>query len=141
MGEGAVTSFQGLSYFHAARDSYAEFKAAFDDASPVTYVTRDDPSFLLIHGDKDDVVPVEQSEILRASLEKAAIPEKLIVVEGAGHSESFIPNYVPEILSWFETHLVRSEEPSNQRFERTRPFNSPAPSHHETQQPSSRSCP
>ncbi|KKW28881.1 MAG: hypothetical protein UY72_C0059G0008, partial [Candidatus Uhrbacteria bacterium GW2011_GWD2_52_7] len=34
---------------------------AYEDmgfASPVTYVTSDDPSFLIMHGEEDDVVPI-----------------------------------------------------------------------------------
>jgi len=33
-------------------------------ASPVTYVTGDDPPFLIIQGDSDKTVPPEQSELL-----------------------------------------------------------------------------
>jgi dipeptidyl aminopeptidase/acylaminoacyl peptidase len=54
-------------------------------ANPITYVSKDDPPFLVIHGDKDDLVPLSQSELLHAALEKAGVPSKLHVVPGAGH--------------------------------------------------------
>jgi dipeptidyl aminopeptidase/acylaminoacyl peptidase len=34
------------------------------EASPITHVTEDDPPFLLIHGERDEVVPVEQSQLM-----------------------------------------------------------------------------
>jgi acetyl esterase/lipase len=54
-------------------------------ASPVTYITPDDPPFLIIHGDKDGVVPVEQSKILDARLTQAGVPATLVIVLGGGH--------------------------------------------------------
>jgi acetyl esterase/lipase len=55
-------------------------------ASPVTYVTPDDPPFLLLHGEKDKLVPIEQSEILLAALQQADVPAELVPVKNAGHS-------------------------------------------------------
>jgi acetyl esterase/lipase len=54
-------------------------------ASPVTYITADDPPFLLLHGDNDGVVPVEQSEIFHAKLIEAGVPATLIVVHEGNH--------------------------------------------------------
>ncbi|MBM3123965.1 MAG: alpha/beta hydrolase [Chloroflexi bacterium] len=55
-------------------------------ASPVTYVTADDPPFLMLHGEKDALVPMEQSEILLAALQTAGVPAELVPVINAGHS-------------------------------------------------------
>jgi len=41
-------------------------------ANPITYVTKDDPPFLIIHGDKDVLVPHHQSELLEAALKRRA---------------------------------------------------------------------
>lgn len=54
-------------------------------ASPVVHVSKDDPPFLIVHGDKDPLVPLDQSRRLAAALEKAGVPVKLHVVEGGGH--------------------------------------------------------
>ncbi len=54
-------------------------------ANPITYVSKDDPPFLIMHGDKDELVPLGQSELLHAALEKAGVPSRLNVVPGAGH--------------------------------------------------------
>ena len=54
-------------------------------ASPVTYITPGDPPFLIIHGDKDNVVPVEQSIVLEEQLKKAGIPAELIIIRNGTH--------------------------------------------------------
>ena len=55
-------------------------------ASPITYVSPDDPPFLVFHGAKDRVVPLKQSERLVAALAAAGAPATLVVVTNAGHS-------------------------------------------------------
>jgi len=54
-------------------------------ANPITYVTPDDPPFLIVHGDQDRLVPIHQSQLLAEALEKAGVPHRFHRVEGAGH--------------------------------------------------------
>ncbi len=54
-------------------------------ASPINYVSDQAPPFLLIHGDKDDVVLLEQSEEMYAKLVASNVPTNLVVVKNAGH--------------------------------------------------------
>lgn len=54
-------------------------------ASPLTYVAKDTPPFLILHGDADDVVPYTQSVFLRDALEAAGVPVALHRVFGGGH--------------------------------------------------------
>lgn len=54
-------------------------------ASPLTYVSKDDPPFLIMHGNRDNLVPHQQSELLRDALQKANVPVTLKIIEGAGH--------------------------------------------------------
>lgn len=37
-------------------------------ASPVSWVTADDPPFLIVHGDKDPIVPIQQSTLLTVAM-------------------------------------------------------------------------
>lgn len=54
-------------------------------ASPVQYAHAGAPPFLIVHGEADDIVPVEQAELLYEALKKAgALVEKLILQNG-GH--------------------------------------------------------
>ncbi len=54
-------------------------------ASPLMYITPDDPPFLIYHGTRDNLVAVSQSELLLERLTEAGIPAELVIVEGAGH--------------------------------------------------------
>ena len=56
-----------------------------ESVSPLLHVTPDDPPTLLIHGDKDDLVKLDNSERILAAFEKEKVPCELIVIEGAGH--------------------------------------------------------
>ncbi|MBI4976513.1 MAG: alpha/beta hydrolase [Spirochaetes bacterium] len=62
-----------------------ENKDKAQNASPLTYVSADDPPFLIMHGDKDEIVPYNQSEILFAALKKAGVDVTFIPVPGEGH--------------------------------------------------------
>ena len=54
-------------------------------ASPVNYVTSDAPPFLFLQGDKDRLVPPEQTRLLHERLAVAGVPSKLVIVKNAGH--------------------------------------------------------
>ena len=56
-----------------------------EHASPVTFVTRDDPPFLILHGGQDDVVPPGVSQELYDRLQAAGVPAKLVIVKNADH--------------------------------------------------------
>lgn len=56
------------------------------EASPISHVTPDDPPFLLIHGDRDELVPVEQSQLMYDRLLQENIPAQLVIVQNARHS-------------------------------------------------------
>ena len=93
------TNFAKMSSFpstmdHDAADSpeskllgapVQEAKEAVKNADPITYVTKDDPPFLIVHGDKDPLVPINQSEILYDALTKANVKAKFRTVKGGGH--------------------------------------------------------
>lgn len=54
-------------------------------ANPITYITSETPPFLIIHGERDDVVPVGQSELLHRALVEAGVESTLMIVPGMGH--------------------------------------------------------
>jgi acetyl esterase/lipase len=54
--------------------------------SPVTYIDAKDPPFLLIHGETDKVVPVEQSRRGEAALRKAGVKVESIYIPAVDHS-------------------------------------------------------
>ncbi len=74
-------------------------------ANPITYVSEDDSPFLIIHGDRDKLVPYQQSVLLKDALEKAGVPVTFYKVEGGGHGWFRDPK-VPELTKAFlEKHL------------------------------------
>ena len=66
-------------------------------ASPVDQVRPGDPPTFLVHGAIDPLVPVSQSEELAAALTKAGVPNRLVVIPGAGHDLDF-PTETPRNL-------------------------------------------
>lgn len=54
--------------------------------SPITHVDAKDPPMLLIHGEKDAVVDVEQSHMMEARLKAAGVPVDAIYIPGVDHS-------------------------------------------------------
>jgi acetyl esterase/lipase len=54
-------------------------------ANPITYVSAEAPPFLIVHGDRDPLVPHHQSELLAAALEEAGVPVTFYTVKGGGH--------------------------------------------------------
>jgi acetyl esterase/lipase len=75
----AVRQFMGRSSQREAPDLYAA-------ASPILYLTSDDPATLIVHGTADDVVPVEQSDRLAAALDEFGIPYVYDRQEGWNHA-------------------------------------------------------
>jgi dipeptidyl aminopeptidase/acylaminoacyl peptidase len=59
--------------------------AALRAASPTTYVSKDAPPFLIVHGDADPIVPPDASRVLYERLSVAGVPATLIVVRNGGH--------------------------------------------------------
>jgi acetyl esterase/lipase len=74
--------------------------------SPITYVDKESPPTCIIHGDKDLVVPLQQSEILVAKLQEAGVPVKLIVKKDGGHPwPDFWTVDGPALADWFDRYL------------------------------------
>jgi acetyl esterase/lipase len=82
------------------RGPIQERKAEVARVNPVTYVSGDDAPFLIVHGDRDPLVPHHQSELLAAALEKAGVPVTFHTVKGGGHG-GFADPRVPELTRAF----------------------------------------
>ncbi len=82
-----------------------EHKDRVAKANPITYVSKDDPPFLIIHGDQDKLVPYQQSVLLNKALEEVGVSVTFYKVEGGGHGW-FRDSKVPELTKAFlEKHL------------------------------------
>ena len=77
------------------------------DISPVLFVSEDDPPTLLIHGDQDQLVPIGNSERIKAAFDEANVTSKLIVIEGAAHGfrGEDGERATSALVAWFDQHL------------------------------------
>ncbi|MEN6309394.1 MAG: alpha/beta hydrolase [Anaerohalosphaeraceae bacterium] len=80
-------------------------------ASPMAYVSKDDAPMLLVHGDKDTVVPIEQSQMLCEALKKADVPTEFVTLKDAGHGgQQFqTPELVSQIEAFLKSHLDKTK--------------------------------
>jgi len=76
-------------------------------ASPVTYIDKADPPFIIVQGEKDESVPNTQSKLLNASLKLAGVQSELIIVPNAPHyGEMFDAEWIRKRLFRFlDEHL------------------------------------
>jgi acetyl esterase/lipase len=72
-------------------------------ASPVFQIDASDPPILIIHGDQDNQVPINQSLELMAAYKKAGLSWQLEIVPGAGHGDSIY--YTKEFQRLLENFL------------------------------------
>jgi acetyl esterase/lipase len=79
-------------------------------ASPITYVSSDDPPFLLIHGTDDPLVPYDQSERFLAALQEEGVDALLIKVQGGGHGGFRSAELDRRIRLFFDKHLRGQED-------------------------------
>jgi acetyl esterase/lipase len=78
-------------------------------ASPVFHVDAHDPPLLLLHGDQDPQMPINQSHELEGAYERAGLNAKLVVVHGAGHGGGtfFDAEHINLVAAFLDEHLRR----------------------------------
>jgi dipeptidyl aminopeptidase/acylaminoacyl peptidase len=88
--------------------NFEKEKAA--DYSPIVHVSPDDPPTLLIHGDKDELVPVSNSKSIYEAFQQNKVKTELIIIEGAGHGFQGIAAQTANarMVAWFEQTLLKS---------------------------------
>lgn len=74
-------------------------------ASPVTYVSADDPPFLIVHGTVDKTVPIDQAIRLHEAQKKAGSDSTFIRMVGGGHGIGG-PEIESRVTAFLEKHLL-----------------------------------
>jgi acetyl esterase/lipase len=69
--------------------------------SPISHVTADSPPVWFFHGDKDPLVPLEQSRTLQRKLAAAGVKTRLVIREGRSHAFGLSPAEVREVGAFF----------------------------------------
>jgi acetyl esterase/lipase len=115
--QGTVAALMGFAYQDPALPGGARPEdpenRAYRQASPTTHVTADDAPMLLFHGDEDVIVPIQQSELMEATLKKAGVEVRFVRVPGGKHGGDFqfkagdprLPDQKGEAVKWFDAHV------------------------------------
>jgi len=72
-------------------------------------VSADDPPTLLVHGDADTLVDINNSQLIHEALEDKNVATGLVVIEGAGHGfrePEHRTRASDALVAWFEEHLT-----------------------------------
>jgi acetyl esterase/lipase len=88
-------------------DAIVDIPERAKSASAFHQVSADDAPFLIMHGDADPGVPLEQSTKLHEKLQAAGVSSTLEVLAGAGHGgkEFRTPDAQSVIKAFFDRHL------------------------------------
>jgi acetyl esterase/lipase len=84
-----------------------DVEAAAKQLSPITYVNAKYPPTLIIHGDSDRVVPLQQAQAMDHALAKAGVEHKLEVIPGGGDDDKTFGPGLMKALQWFEAKLLQ----------------------------------
>src|SRR5262245_20146334 len=116
LGRGILAGFKAPFDFHERDAKTGTFERITDEAkilkigkqiSPITHVSADTPPTLIIHGDEDKLVPIQQAETFVAKLKEAGVEAKLVVKPGAGHGWADLPKDMELLADWFDRHLKK----------------------------------
>ena len=77
--------------------------------SPITHVKKASAPALIIHGDADALVPIQQAEVIRDKYKEVGVPFELVVKKGAGHGWADIGADIEKLADWFDKHLAKKE--------------------------------
>jgi acetyl esterase/lipase len=75
--------------------------------SPAYHVTKDSAPALIIHGDADTLVPIQQAELIIAKYKAAKVPCELVVKKGAAHGWADMGKDLLLFADWFDKHLLK----------------------------------
>jgi dipeptidyl aminopeptidase/acylaminoacyl peptidase len=87
----------------------ADTKGLAELASPVNHVDAGDPPLLLLHGDQDPQMPINQAHELHGAYRRQGLDAELHVVYGAAHGGDrfFAPEYLEPALSFLRRTIGR----------------------------------
>lgn len=116
LGQGVLAAFRAPFDFQEFDVKKREFEPVTDQLklneigkqiSPVYHVTADDAPTLIIHGDADKLVPIQQAELILEKLKEAKVPSELVVRPGQAHGWKDIHRDISIFADWFDKHLTQ----------------------------------
>ena len=118
IGRGVLADLIAAFDFHEYDTKQKRFVSVTDEAkileigrkiSPIYFVNAESPPTLIMHGDQDTRVPLQQSESIVEKLKAAGVEASLVVKPGQKHGW---PNMYPDVVQfadWFDAHLKKKE--------------------------------
>lgn len=103
VGVGTLKNYKGA--FGAEADTPEGRQRLGREVSPIYHITSSLPPTLIIHGDQDFLVPLQQSETFLAKAKEAGVATKLIVKPGGAHGWPALLADYPLLADWFDEHL------------------------------------
>jgi acetyl esterase/lipase len=119
LGRGKLSAFRAPFDFEEMNDDPKYFVEIEDEErlkeigkqiSPITHVSADDPPTLIIHGDADTLVPIQQAQVMVDALKAAGVEAELVTRPGAGHGWPTMGADLELFVDWFDKHLAANDE-------------------------------
>jgi acetyl esterase/lipase len=85
--------------------------------SPVTHVSADDPPMLIIQGDADKLVPIQQAKLMIEKLKEAGVEAEMVTKAGGAHGWKEMTADVSIFADWFDKHLAASADETDDQSE------------------------
>jgi acetyl esterase/lipase len=82
-------------------------RAILRRTSPITHVRAGVAPALVIHGNQDTIVPLQQAESLVAKFKEVGVPARLVVKKGAGHGWKDMGKDLETFADWFDKYLAK----------------------------------
>lgn len=115
IGRGILWNYAGAFDFKELDPYFRKLVPITDEAkieeigrkiSPINHVSKESAPTLIFHGDADWLVPIQQSQIFVEKMKAAGVEAKLVPKAGAAHGWPDYSQENPQIVDWFDAHLV-----------------------------------
>jgi acetyl esterase/lipase len=83
--------------------------------SPINHLNADSAPCLIIHGDADKLVPIQQAEIFVARCREVGVPAELVVKKGAAHGWGTLLLDMKIIADWFDKYIGKPNNGGKER--------------------------
>ncbi len=116
LGNGVLAGFKAPFDFNELSPQTKRFERITDEErrreigqqiSPANHVSADDAPSLIIHGDADKLVPIQQAELIIEKFKDAGVPSELVVKANAGHGWITLLSDLETLADWFDKHLAK----------------------------------
>jgi acetyl esterase/lipase len=115
LGVGTLTNFKAPFDFRELDPRTKSYVPITDEArrleigrqiSPANHASKDDPPILIIHGDADKLVPIQQAQRIIGRLKEAGVTAELVTKPNVAHGWPNMGADVVTFADWFDKHLA-----------------------------------